>query len=80
MIDDKSRYITIRFLKQKSQATLRIQNYITHLNVSRHSTHAIHVNRGMEFINNALRTWCAEHGIEIQTTTLYSPSQNQVAE
>ena len=55
MINDKSWYTTIRFLKQKSQATHHVQNYITHLNVCRHSTRAIRVNRGMEFLNNALK-------------------------
>ena len=80
MIDDKSRYTTIRFLKQKSQATQHVQNYITHLNIRGHSTCAIHVDRGTEFLNDAIKTWCAEHGIEIQTTTPYSPSQNGVAE
>ena len=80
MINDKSRYTTIQFLKQKSQATQHVQNYITHLNVRRHNTHTICIDRGTKFINDALKTWCAEHGIEIQTTAPYSPSQNRVAE
>ena len=80
MIDDKSRYTTIRFLKQKSQATQHVQNYITQLNVRGYNTYAIRVDRGTKFLNNALKTWCAKHGIEIQTTAPNSPSQNGVAE
>ena len=80
MIDDKSQYTTVRLLKQKSQATQHVQNYITQLNVCRYNTHAIHVDRGTEFLNDALKTWCAKQGIEIQTTAPNSPSQNGVAE
>ena len=80
MINDKLWYTAIRFLKQKSQATQHIQNYITHLNVCGHNTHAICVDRGTEFLNNTLKTWCAKHGIEIQTTAPYLPSQNRVIE
>ena len=80
MIDNNLWYTTIRFLKQKFQATQHVQNYITHLNVRGHSTHTICIDRGMEFINNALKTWCAEDGSEIQTTAPYSPSQNRIAE
>jgi len=31
-------------------------------------------------MNTELGQWCREHGIEIQATALYSPSQNRVAE
>ena len=35
---------------------------------------------GKEFINQDLWNWCAEQGIEIQTTAPYSPSNTGVAE
>ena len=38
------------------------------------------VDRGTEFLNETLRTWCGDQGIEIQTMAPYSPSQNGVAE
>lgn len=41
---------------------------------------AIRVDRGREFVNENLQKWCREHGIEIQMTAPYSPSQNGVAE
>jgi hypothetical protein len=31
-------------------------------------------------MNTDLKSWCAQHGIEIQMTAPYSPSQNGVAE
>jgi transposase InsO family protein len=41
---------------------------------------AIHVDCGKEFINEDLKSWCHEQGIEINQTAPYSPSQNGVAE
>jgi transposase InsO family protein len=38
------------------------------------------MDRGKEFINETLKTWCRENGIDIQMTMPYSPSQNGVAE
>jgi hypothetical protein len=40
----------------------------------------IRVDGGGEFVNDRMRKWCAEKGIELQTTAPYSPSQNGVAE
>ena len=40
---------------------------------------AICVNQGKEFVNDDLKTWCQEHGIEIHMTIPYSPSQNSIA-
>jgi transposase InsO family protein len=38
------------------------------------------IDRGKEFMNAALKSWCWEQGINIQMTALYSLSQNGVAE
>jgi transposase InsO family protein len=35
---------------------------------------------GKEFVNNKLKSWCRERGIEIHMTASYSPSQNGIAE
>jgi transposase InsO family protein len=35
---------------------------------------------GKEFVNEKLKMWCNERGIEIRFTAPYSPSQNGVAE
>ena len=44
------------------------------------STHAIRVDRGTEFINKDLISWCQAKGMDVQQTAPYSPSQNGVAE
>jgi transposase InsO family protein len=36
--------------------------------------------RGTEFINDPLKQWCRERGIENQVTAPYSPAQNSIAE
>jgi transposase InsO family protein len=38
------------------------------------------MDRSKEFVNDTLKTWCRENGIDIQLTAPYSPSQNGVAE
>src|SRR5258708_15324961 len=80
LIDNATRYITIKFLKAKSDATQEVQVYLTHLKIRSHVTYAIKVDRGTKFINQMLQQWCNQNGIEIHATALYSPSQNGVAE
>ena len=80
LIDDASRYTTVEFLKTKSQAAQRIQDYMTHLKAKGRSPCAIRMDRGTEFVNEELRTWCHSQGIRFQMTAPYSPSQNGVAE
>jgi hypothetical protein len=41
---------------------------------------AIKVDHGTEFINDTLKTWCAQKGIDINITVSYSSLQNSVAE
>ena len=38
------------------------------------------MNQDTEFINDTLKTWCAQKGVDINMTAPYSPSQNGVAE
>jgi len=80
MVDNAARYITVKFLKTKDQATQSIMNYMTHLKVRGKTPCAIHADRGTEFVNETLKEWCHSQGIELQVTAPYSPSQNGVAE
>ena len=79
-VDDSARYITTEFLKEKSDATQKVKNYLAQLKSHNRKPKAIRVDRGKEFINKNLMEWCNEKGIEIQMTAPYSPSQNGVAE
>jgi len=56
------------------------KNYVTCLKTLGRKPKALCFNQGKEFINEDLRNWCAEQGIEIQTTAPYSPAQNRIAE
>ena len=53
---------------------------MTYLKTQDKKPKAIRVDRGKEFVNDDLKTWCRENGIEIHMTAPYSPSQNGVAE
>jgi hypothetical protein len=80
LVDDASRYVTVEFMKTKDQATLKVKNYITHLEVHGKMPKAIHINRGHEFVNKTLLEWLYSKGMDVQMTAPHSPSQNGVAE
>ena len=79
-VDNYSQYVTIEFLKQESQVTQAVHDYITHLSIWDHICRAIRVDCRTEFINNDLTSWCTQCRIEIHKTAPYSPSQNEIAE
>jgi transposase InsO family protein len=80
LVDDATRYVTVYFLKGKHEAAQYVKDYFTHLHVRGVTTHAIHVDRGTEFVNKDLQSWCHAKGMDIEMTAPYSPSQNGVAE
>ena len=79
-IDNFSDYVTVEFLKAKSQAPTHVKAYLTYLRNHGRTPHVIHMDHGKEFINEDLKSWCHEQGIEINQTAPYSPFQNGVAE
>ena len=80
MVDNATRYTSIAFLKMKNQAAKKLKNYIMHLKVRWRVPHALHLDKGSEFVNANLRDWCLSNGIKMQTTAPYSPAQNGIAE
>jgi len=80
LVDNASRHVTIEFLKTKSQAAQKVKNYIEYLKARGASPCAIKMDRGTEFLNEDLRSWCHSQGMELQLTALYSLSQNAAAE
>ena len=80
MVDDATRHVTVEFLKTKDQTNQRIKNYMAYLKAREKTPCAIRMDRGTEFDNADLRTWCDSLGIKFQETAPYSPSQNGVAE
>jgi hypothetical protein len=79
-VDNAGWFTTINYLKAKSEAVQKVKNYLTHLKAQGKSPKAVHFDCGKEILNEELESWCAEQGIEIQATALYSPSQNGIAE
>src|SRR6267142_3392359 len=80
MIDDATRYTSLAFLKTKDQAGDKLKQYLTHLTTHNKIPCALHLDKGLEFLNANLRDWCLSKGIDMQTTAPYSPLQNGVAE
>ena len=78
-VDDAARFITVNFMKTKSDAVQNVKNYLTHLKTQDKLPKVIRFDNGKEFLNAKLESWCAQQGIEIQTTAPYSPSQNGIA-
>src|SRR6202453_3692744 len=79
-VDDASRYITVNYLKKKDEASTKVKEYLAHLSTQDKHPKAVRMDRGKEFINESLKLWCRERGIEMELTAPYSPSQNGVAE
>ena len=58
MVDDASRFTTVEFLKSKAQAADKIKNYLAYLTARGRSPCAIRMDRGSEFVNQPLTSWC----------------------
>src|ERR1700741_3006743 len=80
MVDDSCRYATVYFLKSKDIASLKVKNYLISLQTQGKTPKFIRTDRGREFLNTDLRSWCDAQGIQHQTTSPYSPAQNGIAE
>ena len=70
----------MHFLKKKDEAAQHVKNYIQALKTHKRSPIAIKIDRGKEFLNEVLKTFLDNEGLEIQATAPYSPSQNGIAE
>src|SRR5260370_25565183 len=80
LVDDTTPYVTLKFIKLKSDTAKDIQGYLTYLQIRGNSTQVIKINFSTEFLTLPMREWCNIQGIEIQTTAPYSPLQNGIAE
>lgn len=57
-VDDAARYVTVNFLKRKTEAPDKVKEYLAYLSKQNKSPKALHVDRGTEFINENLQIWC----------------------
>lgn len=81
IIDDFSRYCYLYLLKSKSEAELKIKQFIE-FTISSYNKKPkiIRSDRGREYVNNNLELYLKNQGIRVQYTAPYTPEQNGVAE
>ena len=80
-INNCTHWCTIQYLKNKDEATTKVQQYLSYAETCwGRQPKLLQADNGKEYINNTLLTWCQDHGIEIEFTAPHSPSQNGVAE
>ena len=80
-IDDCTRNCLCAQIKEKSEATTKLKQYLMLIERQYgYIAKKIRMDKGREYLTNEFTTWCANKGIIIETTALYSPSQNSVAE
>jgi len=58
MVDDATYHITVEFLKTKDQAAQKVKDYLTYLKMHEKMPCAIRTDRGQEFLNKYLTSWC----------------------
>lgn len=81
LIDDFSRYTVIFFLRQKSEATDKIKEYIAMVeNKFNRKLKILRSDRGGEYIAENLKSFLKSKGIQQQYTAPFTPQQNGVAE
>jgi hypothetical protein len=54
----------VEFLKEKSEAAQEVINDLAHLITQGRTPKAIQIDQGKEFVNDKLKQWCKEKGIE----------------
>ncbi len=79
-LDDGTRRPRLHFLKAKDEGGQAVKDYIMYLKVQGLLARFLRCDQGTEYLNDGLKTWLREQGIELQTTAPYSPSQNGAAE
>ena len=82
-IDDAAQYITINFMKAKSKVVQKVKNYLTHLKTQEKLPKAIRFDCGKEFLNEELRTRCAQcynfRRLRQSSTVIVSKVQSQMS-
>lgn len=74
VIDDCSRYCTVYFLREKSEAELRLKEFVSEMKTTfGRPPKIIRSDNGGEFKNKALDAFCKKEGIRQQFTTPHTP-------
>ena len=67
-------------MKKKDEAVQHVKCYLQNLKTHSKLPKAIKIDHGKEFLNDQMKSWLDENGLDIQVTAPYSPSQNGIAE
>ena len=79
--DDFSRYIVIALLKNKSDATQALVNYVNRAtNLHNKQIIRVHADQGGEFVDKIWKQFCLNKGIELTYAPRKTPQLNGVAE
>ncbi|GKD26345.1 retrovirus-related pol polyprotein from transposon TNT 1-94 [Tanacetum coccineum] len=81
IVDDYSRFIWVKFLWSKDEASYFIIKYLKMIQVRlKVPVRRIRTNNGTEFVNKTLREYYVKVGISHETSVACSPQQNGVVE
>jgi hypothetical protein len=81
LIDDYSRYSVLYLLKNKSEVTVKVKEYVKFVQTKFNRTpKVIRSDNGGEYVNEGLRSFFRNEGIVPQTTVPYTPQQNGCSE
>jgi len=79
LIDDYSKYCTLYLLKQKSDVSSKIKEYVRHVQTKFQKTpKKIRSDHGGEYLNAELQNFLKSEGIKTELTAPYTPEQNGV--
>ncbi|CAN0856784.1 Retrovirus-related Pol polyprotein from transposon TNT 1-94 [Linum grandiflorum] len=80
-IDDFTRMTWVYFMRHKSEVSSIFKRFKTMVeNQSEEKIKVLRSDRGTEYTSNKFEKFCADAGIEQQTTVRYTPQQNGVSE
>jgi len=81
LVDDATRVAWVRFMKQKSETTKIIKDFVTEMEHQHHkSPKAFRTDNGGEYVTKDLKGFFESKGIIHEFTPPYSPESNGVAE
>jgi len=81
LIDDATRVAWVRFMKQKSETTNIVKDFVAEMELQNHKTPtAFRTDNGGEYVTKDLKGFFTSKGIIHEFSPLYSPEYNGVAE
>jgi hypothetical protein len=81
IVDDFTRYTWVILLAKKSDVTRALTTWATREQNQQSTTiKVLRTDRGREFVNKVMASWCEKHGISHEVSIQHNPQQNGVAE